>query len=138
MATRKPSPGTIQTLHILVIEDNADGRESLRALLEAWGHQVDVAADGMEGLQKALTVSPQFILVDIGLPLLDGYQVAEQVRALMGYGVFLVACTAYGRPEDRQRAARAGFDVHLTKPMDLDELAYWLGVAARRLSRNQS
>jgi CheY-like chemotaxis protein len=118
----------LRSLHVLIVEDNADGRETLRTLLEAWGHQVEVAADGLEGIQKALAGQPQVALVDIGLPLLDGYQVAEQLRAILGHAVFLVACTAYGRPEDRQRAFKAGFDVHLTKPVDLDELARWFAV----------
>jgi CheY-like chemotaxis protein len=118
---------------VLIVEDNVDGRESLRALLEAWGHQVEIAADGLEGIQKALAGQPEIALVDIGLPLMDGYQVAEQLRAVFGHAVFLVACTAYGRWEDRQRSLRAGFDVHLTKPVDLDELALCFAMAAQQL-----
>jgi CheY-like chemotaxis protein len=117
----------------LIVEDNVDGRESLRTLLEAWGHHVEVAADGLEGVQKALAGQPEVALVDIGLPLLDGYQVAEQLRAILGHTVFLVACTAYGRPEDRHRSFKAGFDAHLTKPVDLDDLDRWLNVADQRL-----
>jgi CheY-like chemotaxis protein len=128
----QPDPGLFRALNILVVEDNPDGRESLRTLLEAWGHHVEVAADGLEGVRKALAFVPEIALVDIGLPLLDGYQVAEQVRAVLGHRVFLVAYTAYGRWEDRQRSFRAGFNVHLTKPVDLDALAYWLAVVARR------
>jgi CheY-like chemotaxis protein len=70
----------------------------------------------------ALASQPDIALVDIGLPLLDGYQVAERLRAIFGARIFLIACTAYGRPEDRRRSWQAGFDVHLVKPVDLDEL----------------
>jgi CheY-like chemotaxis protein len=119
-----------RSLHILIVEDHPDGRESLRALLETWGHQVEVAADGREGLRKGLADRPEIALVDIGLPFLDGFQVAGQLRARFGKEIFLVACTAYGRREDRERSLAAGFDVHLTKPVDLDELSHWLAVAA--------
>jgi CheY-like chemotaxis protein len=121
--------GTSRSLHILIVEDNTDGRETLRTLLEAWGHQVEVAVDGLEGVQKALAGQPQVAILDIGLPLIDGYQVAEQLRAILGHSIFLVAYTAYSRPEDRQRAFQAGFDLHLTKPVDLDELARWFAAA---------
>ena len=79
MRTALPSPDTIAH-RVLVIEDNPDGREMLRLLLELKGHRVEVAGDGLRGLQKALAWSPQVAVVDIGLPGLDGYQVARQVR----------------------------------------------------------
>jgi CheY-like chemotaxis protein len=130
--TEVSNPGlrAYRSLHILIVEDYPDGRESLRTLLEAWGHQVEVAVDGRDGLQKGLAVRPELALIDIGLPYLDGYQVAEKLRAALGNRIFLVACTAYGRPEDRRRALAAGFDIHLVKPVDLDDLAHWLVVAA--------
>jgi CheY-like chemotaxis protein len=112
---------------ILIVEDHPDGRESLRVLLELFGYRVDVAADGFQGIQKGLAEEPDVALVDIGLPHLDGYQVAAQLRAGLGRKVLLIAYTAYGQPEDRQRALEAGFDAHLVKPVDLVELFGWLG-----------
>ena len=108
---------------ILVVEDNPDSRESLRLLLEMWGHQVEVAEDGLRGCEKALEWRPEVAVVDIGLPLLDGYQVARQVRAALQDDVLLIALTGYTRPEDRRRALEAGFDVHMGKPADLDQLS---------------
>src|SRR5947209_5737486 len=103
---------------ILVIEDNRAIRESLKTLLGLLGHQVEVAADGVEGLQKALELQPRVALVDIGLPGLDGYAIARRLRAAFGRDVLLVAYTAYGDPEDRMLALEAGFDLHLVKPLD--------------------
>jgi CheY-like chemotaxis protein len=123
----------VPSLRILVIEDHPDGRETLRLLLEILGHQVEVAADGLEGVEKALALRPDVALVDIGLPVLNGYQVARQLRATLGRRPFLIAQTGYGRSEDRQRVLAAGFDVHLIKPVMPEELNYWLAVAAERL-----
>jgi len=111
-----PRP-TTGARHVLVVEDNDDGRETLKLLLQLWGHQVDVAADGLQGVQKALAKRPEVGLIDIGLPGLDGYQVAERLRAALGHDIVLVAMTGYGQPHDRQRALDAGFDVHLVKPL---------------------
>ncbi len=113
--------------HILLIEDNPDGRESLRMLLSYLGHRVDVAADGVEGVRKALALHPDLALVDIGLPRLDGYQVARRIRAVLGGKVLLIAYTAYDSPDTEQRVIEAGFDAHLVKPIELSELAPWLG-----------
>jgi CheY-like chemotaxis protein len=108
---------------VLVIEDNPDARESLRLLLELMGYRADVAVDGAEGVERALDLCPEVALVDIGLPRLDGYEVARRLRAAFGRDIVLVACTAYGQPEDRLRALEAGFDIHLVKPMSMEELA---------------
>ncbi len=113
-------------VRILIVEDHPDGRESLRILLEVLGHRVEVAGDGVEGLRKALRERPQAVLLDIGLPGLDGFEVARRLRAALGDGIRLLACTAYGRPEDRARAEAAGFDGLLVKPIDLGELDEWL------------
>jgi signal transduction histidine kinase/CheY-like chemotaxis protein len=108
--------------HVLIVEDNADGRDSLATLLGLMGHRVDVAEDGPSGVEVALAVRPEVALIDIGLPGLDGYAVATRVRAALGRSVFLVALTGHSQPEDRRRAAEAGFDAHLTKPVEPDEL----------------
>jgi signal transduction histidine kinase/CheY-like chemotaxis protein len=103
---------------VLVVEDNDDARETLAMMLELGGHAVRQAVDGTEALALARERRPDLALVDIGLPLLDGYEVARRLRAEHGRGLFLVALTGYGQPEDRDRTADAGFDVHLTKPAE--------------------
>ena len=108
---------------ILLVEDNADIGETLRDLLELLGHDVELVSDGVRGVQRALESRPEVMLVDIGLPGIDGYEVARQVRASPdGPKMILLALTGYGRPEDRQKAREAGFDAHLVKPVDPDEL----------------
>jgi CheY-like chemotaxis protein len=115
--------------HILLVEDNEDGRETQRTLLELLGNQVEVAADGVEGVKKALAGHPNVAIVDIGLPGLDGYEVAKRIRAKLDGRVFLIAQTAYGGPVARRQALDAGFDVHLVKPVEVEELLHWLAVA---------
>lgn len=117
--TREP---VAQTESILIVEDNPDGRETLRRLLELEGHQVNVAADGAEGVQVAIAEHPATAVVDIGLPRLDGYEVAQRLREAFGRRLVLIAYTAYGLREDRERAARAGFDAFYVKPGDLEKL----------------
>ena len=107
---------------ILVIEDNKDGRDSLRMLLSLLGHRVDVAADGLEGVRKALEIHPDVIIVDIGLPKLSGYQVARLLRTALGPSVTLIAHTAY----DRDDRLEVDFDTWLIKPVELSELLPWL------------
>jgi two-component system, sensor histidine kinase len=117
-----PEPVVNTPRHILIVEDGADNRESLQELLEAEGHKVDIAIDGERGVEQALAVHPEVALVDIGLPRLDGYEVARRIRGAMGAKIFLIAITGYGQPDDRARAAAAGFDVHITKPLDFQTL----------------
>jgi len=107
---------------ILVVEDNPDGRETLRLLLSLLGHRVEVAADASEGFRRALSWKPEIVFIDIGLPDLDGYQLAEALRRELGWRTTLIAHTGYGRPEDRRRSLESGFDAHLTKPVDLPQL----------------
>lgn len=116
------APPTARKRHVLIVEDNADGRESLAVLLRLLGHRVDVAADGQHGIETALAARPEVALIDIGLPLIDGYEVARRLRAAMGPSIFLVALTGHSQPEDRQKALKAGFDTHLTKPVELEAL----------------
>jgi signal transduction histidine kinase/ActR/RegA family two-component response regulator len=104
---------------VLIVEDNADSRELLALVLERLGHRVRAAEDGLSGVQQALARRPDVLLVDIGLPGLDGYGVARRVRAALGPEVYMIALTGYGQPEDRQRALDAGFDAHFTKPLDV-------------------
>jgi signal transduction histidine kinase/ActR/RegA family two-component response regulator len=112
---------------VLIVEDNEDAREMLRRLLELAGHDVRAAVDGPSGVTAALALVPDVALIDLGLPGLDGYEVARRIRASVGAAIRLVALTGYGQQEDRARACDAGFDAHLVKPVDVAQLAAALG-----------
>jgi len=115
---------------ILIIEDNDDNRNTLRALLACMGHDVDVAQDGMLGIERARAFKPEVALIDIGLPGLNGYRVAEALRTEpWGGGMVLIALTGYGQSEDRKRAFEAGFDAHLVKPVNFENLLSLLDTA---------
>jgi len=107
---------------ILLVEDNADARLALARLLRLYGHHVETAEDGSEGLEKILATEVEVVLLDIGLPGLNGYEVAARIRATHGAGLFLIALTGYGQLEDREKARQAGFDLHLVKPIDPEQL----------------
>jgi CheY-like chemotaxis protein len=109
-------------LHIVVVEDNPDGRETLAELLKLEGHRVDAAGDGLTGAELIVQQRPHVALVDIGLPTLDGYEVARFVRSRLGAAVKLIALTGYGQEQDKDRALQAGFDGHLVKPFDVERL----------------
>jgi signal transduction histidine kinase/ActR/RegA family two-component response regulator len=139
---RKPAAARVATseaatgLHILVVEDNEDGRESLRELLEIWGHEVSVAGNGPAGLEMAFSVRPEVALVDIGLPGMDGNEVARRIRSIRGgHEISLIAMTGYGQPEDRRRALQAGFDCYLVKPVDPAVLSQLLSEYRHRGAR---
>jgi PAS domain S-box-containing protein len=112
---------------VLVIEDNEDAREMLRNLLLVLGHEVYEACDGAAGIQEAQRLRPDAALIDIGLPGIDGYEVARRLRTEVP-GARLVAVTGYGQPEDRERALAAGFDEHVVKPVDPEQLQRLLAV----------
>lgn len=119
---------------ILVIEDNADSAESMQMLLEILGHQVAIAHSGGQGVELARGFHPDVILCDLGLPGdMDGYDVARALRDDPSVtGALLVALTGFGAEEDRRRAATAGFDLHMTKPVSPEHLEKLLsGVPAR-------
>jgi len=117
---------------ILIVEDSRDSRDMLRYLLERAGHEVHEAGDGPSGVEAILKVRPDIALVDVGLPGLDGYEVARRVRASEGgRTVRLVALTGYGLPEDHRRSHEAGFDTHLVKPVDAARLAAVIGAVGR-------
>lgn len=110
------------TRRVLVVEDNPDGRNWLCVLLRMWGCEVQAAADGLQGLEKGLTWKPDAVVSDIGLPRIDGFEVARRLRADRGEGVRLIAVTGYDSPEHRRRATEVGFDAYLPKPADPEEL----------------
>jgi CheY-like chemotaxis protein len=122
-ATTRCHARTTEPRRVLVIEDNPDSRDTLRMLLELWGHTVETAEDGLAGLQKALTWQPEVAVVDIGLPGLNGLQVAQKVKEELDDRVRLIALTAWSAPDDRRRAMNAGFHHFMSKPADLNELA---------------
>ncbi|HET8542407.1 MAG TPA: PAS domain S-box protein [Anaeromyxobacter sp.] len=119
-----PPPPPAAPLHgrsatrVLVIEDNPDAAETLRQMLELWGHEVSVAHDGRQGVEQARAFRPDAILCDIGLPEMDGYEVARAIRADPDLAsTVLVALTGYALPDDQRRALAAGFELHLAKPL---------------------
>jgi signal transduction histidine kinase/CheY-like chemotaxis protein len=107
---------------ILVVDDNRDSANSLAMLLNLLGHTVDTAHDGREAVERAATFRADVILLDIGMPRLNGYEAARRIREQRQQGLKLVALTGWGQEEDRQRSEDAGFDAHLVKPVDLAAL----------------
>ena len=108
---------------ILIADDNVDSAESLAMLLRLQGHQVDVVHDGVEALRRLAELRPQFALVDIGMPKINGYEVARRARAEpWGASISLIALTGWGQEQDRREALEAGFDYHLVKPVDIETL----------------
>jgi CheY-like chemotaxis protein len=108
---------------VLLIEDNDDGREMMATMLGTFGYPVLQAGDGLEGVRMACAHVPDVALVDIGLPGIDGYEVARRLRQEAATsGVRLIALTGYGLAEDQRRVLEAGFDTHLVKPVELNTL----------------
>ncbi len=123
---------------ILLVEDNVDAAEALAELLRLWGHEVEVAHDGADAVRVAQERRPDVVLLDIGLPGMDGYQVAGALRALPDlHAALIVALTGYGQESDRQRSRQAGFDNHLVKPVDLEELRRLVAGAQRPSARRE-
>jgi len=110
------------SVRVLVVEDSVDSAETMALLLERWGYDVQIAHDGGSALRVARQFRPQVILLDIGLPDMDGYAVAHRLRGEDLGGAMLVALTGYGEAQDRARAQQAGFDHHLTKPVEPEAL----------------
>jgi CheY-like chemotaxis protein len=117
-----PDPATAGGgLKILVIDDNRDAADACAMLLELSGHHVQTAYTGLRGLELAESFHPHVLLLDIGLPDLNGYELAAQIRgAPWGRGIILIAVTGWGQEEDRRRAFEAGCDHHLTKPVSVE------------------
>ena len=118
-------PAAMVLRRILVVDDNKDSAESLATLLELIGHEVHTAHDGLEAVDAAAKLEPDVILLDIGLPRLNGYEAARRIRQQRRRGstLKLVALSGWGQEEDRRRSEAAGFDAHLVKPVDLDALS---------------
>lgn len=122
-ASRSPQGGAVELLKILIVDDNEDSAESLAFLMRLAGHEVRTVYEGLSALQEVRTFLPDVVLLDIGLPKLDGYEVARRLCQEPGRDrMMLLAMTGYGQEEDRRRSREAGFDHHLVKPVDLDKL----------------
>lgn len=127
---RVPNESPTRPLNIVVVEDNRESAESLRLLLRLYGHQVTVAHNGREGVAAVAAQKPDVMFCDIGLPDIDGFTVAREVRRVeAGKRTRLVAITGYGEAQDRQRALESGFDFHLIKPVDPDQLMSYFNAA---------
>jgi CheY-like chemotaxis protein len=108
---------------ILVVDDNADAADALAFMLRAAGHEVSTAHDGLQALAIAPEFQPQIVLLDLGMPNLNGYDTAGRIREMpWGQEVALIALTGWGQQKDRDRTMRAGFNAHLVKPVGIDEL----------------
>jgi DNA-binding response OmpR family regulator/two-component sensor histidine kinase len=136
LAERAASPVDSKPLRLLIVEDNIDAAETLKEVLQMAGHEVAVAHDGADGVAQARSMKPDVVLCDIGLPGLDGYEVARRIRADPSISPTLIALTGYTRPEDERRTFKAGFDHHLGKPVPMAELEQVLAsVTAQPRSR---
>ena len=123
-------------LRVLVVDDLPDARASLRLLLGLWGHEIREAADGPSALREAADFRPDVVLLDIGLPGLNGFEVARRLRQQPALRkAVLVAMTGYGRESDRQRSQEAGFDHHLVKPGDFGKVLQILAAASESPAR---
>jgi CheY-like chemotaxis protein len=108
---------------VLVVDDNRDAADTLAAIMRAAGHQVQVAYAGEEAVETARIFRPDLVLLDIGLPGMNGYDVARKLREELSHrSLALVALTGYGQEEDKRRAREAGFDAHLVKPVNFQLL----------------
>jgi CheY-like chemotaxis protein len=126
-ASSEETPGPPGRAHldgtqVLVLDDYEEGAEALCELLTTFGFDARAAYDGPSALALAATFRPKTCLLDLDVPVMDGYEVARRLRELLGSDLTLLALTGYGREEDRLKTAQAGFAAHLVKPLDLDEL----------------
>lgn len=125
-------PRVSSRLRVLIADDNADSAETCAMLMQVWGHEVRVAHNGAEALKVAEEFQPQVALLDIGMPQLNGYQLAEAIRVRpWATRTVLIAVTGWGQEDDKEEASRAGFDHHLTKPVDPATLEPLLKVAGK-------
>ena len=128
---KQQSPQSTISRRIPVVDDYPNAAESLARFLRRMGHEAYTALDGLEGVEAAERLRPDVVVLDIGMPKLNGYEAAMRIRAQSwGKQILLVALTGWGQAEDRQRTQAAGFDVHLVKPLDHAKLMSLLGSLA--------
>ena len=118
--------------NILLVEDYEDFANSMARWLKLCGHDVQIARNGYQAIDMARGELPNFVLLDIGLPYLDGYHVASRIRQELGALTIIIAITGYGQEEDRRRAYTAGCDYHLLKPIDKSALVALLATSVTR------
>jgi CheY-like chemotaxis protein len=129
---RRPGEDANQR-RVLVVDDNVDAAESLAIILRLHGHEARTVHDGEHAIEVACEFRPDVVLLDLGMPKVNGYEVARRLRSEpWGRHVVLVACTGWGQPEDRRRSNEAGFDHHLVKPVNPDAILGVVGSAASR------
>jgi CheY-like chemotaxis protein len=120
---------------VLVVDDSVDAAESLAMLLAFDGHEIHKAHDGADAVRTAERVRPDVVLMDIGLPILNGYEACRRIRSqAWGAAITMVAITGWGQEEDHKQSDAAGFDLHLVKPVDHDDLLRVMGSARPRAS----
>ena len=123
MTVPAPSSPSATGRRVLIVDDNRDAAESLGELLRMLDHEVELAFDGVEGVAAAERFAPELVLMDIGMPRLDGYGACAQIRARpWGAGMRIIAQTGWGQDDDKRRADAAGFDGHLVKPVEVDAI----------------
>jgi CheY-like chemotaxis protein len=123
---------TMISSRVLVIDDNVDAADTTAMLVEALGGSVAVAYGGEAGIAQAVAFRPRVVLLDLGMPGIDGYETCRRMRQALGAQVFIVALTGWGQEQDKDEALRAGFDAHLTKPADPAALEQLLEAAEPR------
>jgi len=118
---------------ILVVDDNEDAASTLAMLLQLTGNEVHTACDGLEAVKAVAELHPDIVLMDIGMPKLNGYDAARRIRGhVSGKDTFLIAVSGWGQEEDKLRCANAGFNAHMTKPVDVSALTKLLSDNAQR------
>ena len=132
MPKESPSSNGPASLKVLVVEDNIDGAETLAAILRAMGHDTRIAFNGYAGLVIADEFRPDVVLLDIGLPGLDGYDVARTLRERRKDGLVIIAVSGYGHQSARERARETGIDHFLVKPVDLKSLTKFLAAIQQK------
>jgi CheY-like chemotaxis protein len=117
---------------VLIAEDNADAAEMMQMMLQVKGYSVRVARDGTDAVAIAADFEPHIAFLDIGMPIMDGYEAARRIREMLGARVVLIALTGWGQDEDKRRSREAGFDHHLTKPPEPELVERLIADCARR------
>ena len=113
---------SLSDIHVLVVDDNVDAAQMVVESLHMLGHEALATYDGPSALGVASSMRPDIALLDIGLPVMDGYELAQRLRAELAPIPRMIALTGYGQETDRERSREAGFDLHLVKPVDLDQI----------------
>jgi len=130
------APGQVSGLRILVVDDNRDSADSATDILRLLGHEVDCVYEGASAVRRALAFRPDVVMLDLAMPGIDGFETRRLLRAQPGLGrTFLIAMTGFGNEDDKRRTRAAGFDAHLTKPVELDALIALLNEARERVGQ---